>query len=62
MCKHIGIDPVYVNPDHYPIVDNLGSAVALQLLHSSQLKGEYRGDSQEFDTIQSVCTIFSHTT
>ena len=61
MCKDLGIEPTYDNPGHWPVSDNVGFTVALQLLRSSQLKGDYREDSQEFDTIRSLCTIFSHT-
>jgi len=58
MCQDLGVNPTYPALDPYPVEDNVGFTVALQMLKASTLSGKYSDDHQQFDTIRSIRTAF----
>ena len=60
MCKELGIEPSYPPLGPFPVGDNVGFTVALQMLKASLLPGIYHDSHQKFDTIRNLRTAFSN--
>lgn len=60
MCKELVIPPTYPSLGPWPVGDNIGFTVALQLLKASLLPGKYHETHQQFDTIRGLRTAFSN--
>ena len=60
MSKELGLLPPYPALGPYPVTDNVGFSVALQMLKASRLPGKYASDHQQFDTIRSLRTAYTN--
>ena len=60
LCKALGVEPPYPPLGPYPVGDNMGFVVAIQMLKSLLLSGKYHDTHQQFDTIRNLRTAFSN--
>ena len=60
LCKALGVEPPYPPLGPYPVGDNMGFVVAIQMLKSSLLPGKYHDTHQQFDTIRGLRTAYSN--
>ena len=60
MCSDLGYQPSYQTIGPYPIEDNVGFIVALQMLKASLLPSKYSNTHQQFDTIRNLHSAFSN--
>ena len=60
ICQELGIHPTYTPMGPWPLEDNVGFTVALQLLKASTYPGKYSSHMQQFDSIRALRTAFSN--
>ena len=60
MCRDLDIEPPYPALGPFPVTDNVGFTVALQILKASKLPGRYAADHQQVDTIRSLRTAYTN--
>ena len=60
MCKELGVKPTYPVLGPFPLSDEVGFTVALQMLKASRLPGKYSETHQQFDSIRSLRSAYSN--
>ncbi len=60
MSIAMGLDPVDLKRGPWPVEDDVGCQVALQMLRASQEKGRHSASYQQFETIRKIRSGFSN--
>lgn len=60
MDHELGLIPRHPNPGPWPLRDDVGFQVALQIVAASKLAGHNDPVYQQFDTIRRIRTVFAH--
>ena len=60
MCDEMGIEPTYASLGPWPVKDEVGFTVGLQMVKASLIPGKYSQTYQQFDTIRGIRTAFSN--
>ena len=60
LSREMGISPTFPQMGPWPVGDEVGFSVALQMVKASLRPGKHSSDYQQFDTIRSIRTAFSN--
>lgn len=60
LSEELGLDPVEISRGPWPLTDNVGCQVALQILRASQGKGKHSSEYQQFETIRKLRSGYSN--